>query len=473
MSPKEIFDQRQDAWIVGLNHQAWLARIEQRQQALQKFTARDAYPRILLVQSDPLEFLAGFMAACLCECPVFLGNPSWQASEWQQVLALAQPHLIWGNSPLPEMDNPRLSQPLEQGWIMVPTGGSSGKIRFAIHTWSTLTASVRGCQRHFFGTELEAINSCCWLPLYHVSGLMQFMRSLLTHGHLLLLPQHSFDNNTPLAPAIADFVDPASIQPQQYFLSLVPTQLQRLLQQGNQRLAWLARFQTMLLGGAPAWPELLQLARQHHLRLALTYGMTETASQVATLDPEQFLLGETHTGQVLPHAQITIEDEHHQPLSPNQIGQVMIQSSSLCWGYYPHPFASSDKFSTDDLGYFNDQGDLHIVGRSSRKIISGGQNIYPEEIEDALLGTGMVKDATVLGQPHSEWGQIMIAVVVPKSAAFSLPALAMLLRNKLSSFKQPKQWLVLPTLPRNPQGKVDPILLNEAIQAYSQNQNGG
>lgn len=295
---------------------------------------------------------------------------------------------------------------------------------------------------------------------------MQFMRSLLTHGSLILLPKHCFDNETSLAPEIATFLNPNSEQPHQYFLSLVPTQLQRLLQQGNVRLTWLARFHTILVGGAPTWPALLQVARQHCLRLALTYGMTETASQVATLDPEQFLQGQTDNGQVLPHTQITIADEQHQSLPPHQIGQVVIQSSSLCRGYYPQRFADPDRFVTDDLGYFNDQGDLYIVGRSSRKIISGGENISPEEIEVALLGTGMVRDATVFGQPHSKWGQMVIAVVVPRSASFSLAAVKRTLRDQLSSFKQPKQWIVLSTLPRNSQGKINQTLLREVIQAY-------
>lgn len=464
-SPQAIW-QRED-WILGLNHQRWLERIRQRQQELQAVMEREGYPRVLLVQSDPLEFLAGLMAACLCECPVFLGNPHWQRSEWQQVLSLVQPHVIWDASQLPPVDIPKPApaKQEEKGWILIPTGGSSGQVRFAIHTWETLTASVEGCQRHFSGSELDAINSCCWLPLYHVSGLMQFMRSLITYGKLLLLPRHCFSSEISLTPDMAAFLDPQSEQPHSYFLSLVPTQLQRLLQQGGPRLQWLARFRTILVGGAPAWPALLQAARQHHLRLALTYGMTETAAQVATLDPEQFLLGAAHNGHVLPHAQIAIEHQQHQGIVAPQIGQVVIECASLCKGYYPQLLASPRKFFTDDLGYFNDQGVLHIVGRLSRKIISGGENVFPEEIEEVILSTGMVKDVTVLGQPHPDWGQSITAIVVPASASFSLPALQACLQDQLSPFKQPKQWYVLPHLPRNPQGKIDQSKIRKALQA--------
>ncbi|WP_299485988.1 2-succinylbenzoate--CoA ligase [Acaryochloris sp. IP29b_bin.137] len=463
-SPQVLW-QRQD-WMMGLNNQIWLERTGQRQLELQHWIDREQYPRILLVQTDPLEFLAGFMAACLCDCPVFLGNPHWQRSEWQQVLHLANPQIIWGVSQLPKIDipEPTPTQPKEKGWILIPTGGSSGQIRFAIHTWSTLAASVKGCQRHFFGNQPDAIHSCCWLPLYHVSGLMQFMRSLLTDGQFILLPKHCFSTHPPLVPDIAAFLDSESKQPQQYFLSLVPTQLQRLLQQSDARLQWLARFRTILVGGAPAWPSLLKTARQHQLRLALTYGMTETASQVATLDPNQFLLGAIHNGPVLPHAQITIRDDQLKPVTANTIGQVVIQSDSLCKGYYPQRFASSHQFLTDDIGYFNDYEELHIVGRLSRKIISGGENIFPEEIESVLLGTGMVKDVMVFGEPHPDWGQSITALVVPLSPHFSLPALKSMLANQLSAFKQPQQWHVLPELPRNPQGKIDPAQTRTAVQ---------
>ena len=106
------------------------------------------------------------MAACIAECPVFLGNPNWSSQEWQQVLTLIQPHQIWGSLPVPtEAYPPDTTDAAQRGWIMIPTGGSSGGIKFAIHTWQTLSASVAGFQA-FFHDRLS-IYSCCALPLYH------------------------------------------------------------------------------------------------------------------------------------------------------------------------------------------------------------------------------------------------------------------------------------------------------------------
>jgi O-succinylbenzoic acid--CoA ligase len=236
-----------------------------------------------------LRFLAGFIAACVTGCPVFC-NPSWVKQEWQQVFKLVQPDLIlgygdWGlavrdyyPSPQPAILNPE--------WIMIPTGGSSGQIRFAIHTWQTLMASA-GFSAIFPAPAGKFVLGITAVPCQRSNAIL---RSFTTGGQLVVLPFKEL-----LAGVKCD------IDPGKFFISLVPTQLQRLLE--NPTLAtWLSRFQTVLLGGAPAWPELLEQARNYGIRLAPTYGMTETASGIVTLKPDDFLRGTMSCGQVLPHA---------------------------------------------------------------------------------------------------------------------------------------------------------------------------
>ncbi|MGB3613544.1 MAG: hypothetical protein WBA10_07085, partial [Elainellaceae cyanobacterium] len=132
-------------------------------------------PTIMLAERAPEVFLASFLAACAAQCPVFLANPYWAAEEWNRALTLAQPDMIWRDgtmgSPLETVKADQRNAP-EPGWIMIPTGGSSGQLKFAIHTWETLSASVAGFRQYF---ELDEVNACCTLPVYHVSGLMQFM----------------------------------------------------------------------------------------------------------------------------------------------------------------------------------------------------------------------------------------------------------------------------------------------------------
>ncbi|MGK7872802.1 MAG: 2-succinylbenzoate--CoA ligase [Xenococcaceae cyanobacterium] len=435
-------------WLIGYDNNQFNRLTEELYGQLTQLSKGRKPPKILLGEQNPIRFLASFLAAVAANCPIFLCNPHWVQKEWQQVFDLVQPDLIWGlgtgdwglgtgnwedinlSSSKLKTQNPKL--------IMIPTGGSSGKIRFAIHTWETLTASVRGFHRYF---GEKTVNSFCVLPIYHVSGLMQFLRSFLTRGRLVILPYKALKTG-----------ERGKIDPREFFISLVPTQLQFLLQSDP---GWLSRFHTVLLGGAPAWQSLLNTARKHNIRLAPTYGMTETASQIVTLKPEYFLKENNSSGQVLPHAQVTIRSATGELLGINQIGIISIQADSLCLGYYPQTFTNQQYFKPDDLGFFDAKGYLNIIGRRSYKIITGGENVFPAEVEAAILATQLVTDICVLGLPDQKWGQVVTAVYVPKQPDISTEVIKTAIENKLSKFKQPKYWIKIKSLPRNQQGKVN------------------
>ncbi|MBE9117577.1 2-succinylbenzoate--CoA ligase [Lusitaniella coriacea LEGE 07157] len=460
---EEIKNQK---WLIGHNFHQFDRTF---QDFYQKFKHQEKRSKILLVESSSLRFLAIFLAAVAADCPLFLCNPNWRDREWEQVLQLVQPDIIVGqvNSSLPnfkyfkkykfvseyrEIVIGRIHERWVQSssthksqWdssppphaIMIPTGGSSGKIRFAIHTWETLSASVRGFCQYF---EQEKVNSFCVLPLYHVSGLMQFMRSFTTGGKLLLLPYKSLKSG-----------EKSAIAPQDWFISLVPTQLQFLLKQDA---SWLAKFDTVLLGGAPAWDSLLNEARANKISLAPTYGMTETASQVMTLKPHDFLQKCDGIGRVLPHARVKILGSDGEQCKSYQTGIITLQGDSLFLGYYPQ-LNREKTFKTDDLGYFDDAGYFYVVGRNSRKIITGGENVFPAEVEAAILGTEWVKDVCAIGVRDRAWGEIIVAVYVPQSPKVPLDEVKSAIAPKLSRFKHPKEWIETQQLPRNDQGKVN------------------
>ncbi len=418
--------------------------------------------KVLISEPKPTEFLASFIAAVAAGCQIFLCNPNWGKQEWQQIWKLVQPDIIFGKIPVdqkldknyppkPAPTDNQNHQFFQHHSIMIPTGGSSGKIKFAIHTWETLMSSVGGFQEYF---QVQKINSFCVLPLYHVSGLMQFMRSFSTGGDLVILSSYK------------DIFDKKewNINHNDFFISLVPTQLQSLLQ-NSETAYWLSSFQTVLLGGAPAWEELFDAARNYQIRLAPTYGMTETASQVATLKPEDFLAGNNSNGQMLPHAQIIVKNESGEILGENQIGNIIIKAKSLALGYYPNIFNNFESLATDDLGFFDDRGFLNIVGRRSQKIITGGENVFPTEVEAAILATGLVADVCVVGLADKYWGEVVTAVYVVHYLEVSVEKLLAAIDGKLSKFKQPKYWVRVESLPRNSQGKINQGLLKEiAIQ---------
>ncbi|MCM1983991.1 AMP-binding protein [Lyngbya confervoides] len=457
-APRPAFEQRSHrSWFRGLSQARWVERTTAR---LVQLEAWERPPRLLLLQSDPTEILAGFMAAAIAQCPLFLGNPGWKQQELDQAQAIAQPHLIWADSGDRHCAAPPTNLQ-EIGWIMIPTGGTSGKIKFAIHTWDTLSAAVAGMQQFFFGNDPQPIHSCCVLPLHHVSGLMQFMRSLLTGGELVLCPFADFLQGVSPDPALQDFLNPRSTLPQSFFLSLVPTQLYRWMQHcqnipgGNDhRLGWLAQFYAILLGGAPASSQLLHGARQAQLPLAPTYGMTETAAQVMTLKPQDFLAGKSPPGAVLPHVQLTLVGDMEQT-------QMQWSGRSLFWGYYPQRQAAQ-QFLSDDRAEAQPNGHLKLLGRVSRKIISGGENIYPEEVEAVMLAMPEIQDVCVFGVPDPDWGERVVAAYVSTLNGLSPCDMERWVRSRLAAYKCPKQWWKMERLPRNAQGKLTLATLTTA-----------
>ena len=410
-------------------------------------------PSVILVEPDPIKFIVYFFAGIISGVDLLICDPDWQTQEWDQVFKLVKPDLVLGNRAGGELGDREmvrwgelgdgemgrwgeLGDGTEQSIIGIPTGGSSGKIRFAVHTLSSLTASVSGFARYFATPQ---INSCCTLPLYHVSGLMQLWRCFITQGKLAIFPYKSLKKGKI-----------PEITPENFFISLVPTQLKFLLDSNPH---WLAKFHSVLLGGAPAWRSLLDQARDDNIKLCPTYGMTETASGVVYLRSHDFLNQNNSSGKVLPHATVKIIDNQGKLQHCGEIGTIKIQADSLFCGYYPK-LRTTKSLITDDLGYFDDQGFLYILGRKSQKIITGGKNVFPTEVETAILATGLVKDVCVIGLNDEQWGQVITSLFVP-AENFNLNLLKQKLHGQLSKYKHPKNWLQVDSLQRSDRGKIN------------------
>jgi o-succinylbenzoate---CoA ligase len=403
------------AGVLGMNLEThiyqWLARDRSPLIPLldiQK-TQLEQQPYHLISTADVNQFIVEFFAAVSLGIPVFLTDPRWGQEEQQQLK-----DLIAQGTPVP-------------GRIMIPTGGTSGQLKFAMHTPATLSAAVQGFQE-FYG--FEQINSHCLLPLHHVSGLMQLWRSLLTRGQFIthnnLLPNPGF------------------------VISLVPTQLQRWI---VDRPDWLRSFQAVLIGGAPTPNGLLSQARSAQIPLSPSYGMTETAAMMAALTPVEFLAGATGCGRALPHVQFQIQGGD----------RIAIRSTSLMLGYYPNESLSvEDYWLTDDLGEFDDAGRLQILGRASHKIISGGEKIFPSQVESVIMSTGLVRDVCVFGIPDPEWGERVVACYV---GIVNLSDLQRIVAEQLSYFKQPKNWYQITKIPYNSQGKINLSSLSESMKS--------
>jgi O-succinylbenzoic acid--CoA ligase len=242
----------------------------------------------------------------------------------------------------------------------------------------------------------------CPLPLSHVGGLMVLLRSVIYRTTAVIDgPERLLDDDVTL-------------------VSLVPTQLQRVLDAG---LSAPERLRTVVLGGAPASPALLERAAGARVPVTETYGMTETCSMVAV------------DGWPLPGTEIEIADD----------GEIVVHGPTVAGG---------GALRTGDLGRM-DRGRLHVTGRKDDTIISGGENVAPAEVEAVLAAHPDVDDAAVVGRPDEEWGQAVVALIVPAGDTEPDPeALGAFCRERLAAFKVPKAFETVDSLPRTLSGKL-------------------
>ncbi len=328
---------------------------------------------------------------------------------------------------------------LEDPWILVPTGGTSGQRRWAKHTWTTLMNSAQGYLDYFGDSAADAV---CVLPLHHVGGMMPLVRAILGKGRISWGGYRSIGHGLHIPPGAS--------------VSLVPTQLQRLLSDGQAKDA-LKQAGRIFLGGALAGPALLETARAADLPLAPSYGMTETAAMVTALKPEQFLNGAKGSGHPLPHVSVEWGETVEFPGAPGgKVRRLGLRSSSLCAGYWPedHERDESGIWWTSDAAIALTDGSLDILGRLDRVLISGGENVDAAGVEAVLLGLRGVVDAFVWGQPHPEWGEQVVAALEVDDS-FEPSTYAAWIEAHLTPAERPKRYLPLESLPRNDLGKLD------------------
>ena len=367
-----------------------------------------------------IDRLRAFAGAALVERDgaFFLVDPNWGERERAQWAALAERR--------PE------SWDGVRGWLCIPTGGSSGAMKLARHDERTLGAAVAAFQGHFGVERVDAIGL---LPAWHVSGLMGWARCVFTGGHHRSWSWKRVEHGE----------RPEPLRSGREFLSLVPTQLARLLTDAA-ATAWLREFRAVLIGGGPAWPELRERARAERLPLAFSYGMTETAALVAAQRPAEFLAGDDSSGVPLPHARIETDGE----------GRVVIAAESLFHGYWP-AWRDAGPWRTDDLGEIDCAGRLHVRGRADALIISGGEKVNPAEVEAALRAAGGAElaDVAVVGAPHPEWGREVVALYRgPEELEKRLRAG---IERELAPAKRPKRYVLVPAArwPRDTRGKLN------------------
>ena len=291
------------------------------------------------------------------------------------------------------------------------------------------------------------------MPLFHVAGVNVGILAAAQGARTVVLPE--------INPAeILDLIE----QQQIHHAFWVPAVILMLSQMPDFKDRDYSSLKQIFYGASPITEDLLRLAVEvMGARFTQLYGLTETVGAATYLPPEAHNpeWGKLRScGVPWPQAIIRCVDEAGQPVPTGEVGEIVIKSGFIMKGYWNRPEATEDAirdgfFYTGDAGYFDEDGFLFIHDRVKDMIVSGGENVYPAEVENAIFGHPDVADVVVIGIPDEKWGESVLAIIVPKEGKNpSEESIIAWSKEKIAGYKCPKSIAYLDALPRNPSGKI-------------------
>ncbi|HSJ36665.1 MAG TPA: o-succinylbenzoate--CoA ligase, partial [Planococcus sp. (in: firmicutes)] len=306
-------------------------------------------------------------------------------------------------------------------------------------------------ENHFSSAVSSALNIgispedvwLCVMPLFHISGFSILMRSLVYGMGVQLHPK--FD-----AESCANELGAGTVT----HMSVVAVTLERVLNVLETELMDVSpKFKSMLAGGGPVPVSYIERAEKFGISVLQTYGMTETSSQTTTLQPADAKRKIGSSGKPLFLYQIKIGDD----AAVLEKGEIQIRGPQVTPGYIgkyaEREVQEEGWFPTGDIGYVDEEGFLFVVDRRSDLIVSGGENIYPAEIEKVLLGHPAIREVGVCGMADQQWGEVPAAFVVLNEGV-SMESLREFLKEQIAGYKIPKLIREVEALPRNASNKV-------------------
>ena len=318
-------------------------------------------------------------------------------------------------------------------WAVLWTSGTAGRPRGVSLTVANLRASATAC-----GRRLGLQTDDRWylsLSLAHVGGLALVTRAALLGSAVVARGPFSVE-------AFRTLTSSATVS----HVSLVPTMLAHVLDAGVEASPEL---RCVLVGGARTPLALVERAQAAGFPVALTYGLTEATSQVATAAPGAVPDVPDTVGEPLPGVEVRISDS----------GEILVRGPTIAATYVgsPEPLVDAQGWlHTGDLGAIDARGSLRVTGRIGDRIISGGSNVDPLEVEEVLRAHPAVADAAVTGVPDEEWGELVVAAVVRRTdSTLDSEDLTDHIRAHLGGAKIPRQVRFINAVPRNPNGKID------------------
>ena len=330
-------------------------------------------------------------------------------------------------SPMHNDENLVLNPSGEKVFCIINTSATTGKFKSVPVRWLQIEAHVKA-SANVLGVE-EHDNWLVVLPMFHVSGLSIILRTLYNGTRAII--REKFSEQVVLEALETEDVT---------MVSLVPTVLQRIVERIQA-----PTLRAILLGGEFIPMPLLQECVQRNLPVYKTYGMSETFAQSTTFSIQEHPNKLASVGYPLQGVTIEIRNPDEEG-----VGEVWLLSPMLMKGYLnKEPIKGA--FNTDDIGYVDEDGFLYLLNRRKDIIISGGENIYPKEIEDVLYGMNGILECAVIPVSDPKWGQVPVLCVVTNRSEEDI---SQYLLSRLAKYKVPKRMIYFDALPKNSMGKI-------------------
>jgi fatty-acyl-CoA synthase len=411
------------------------------------FIVGDAGAAGLIFDAKLADLARGLLEKNPVERVISLG-PADGASDYEKLLAGSDE-----TEPVPDQDVDG-----DTPHILMYTAGTTGRPKGAILTqatafWNSVNLLID------LGFSADDRNLVV-LPMFHIGGIGLFTLPMLHLGAAAVI-QRAFD------PAETFRL----IKDERITLFFgVPAVFQMLARQPQFEAGGFDRVRLIMSGGAPLPISLIETYDRAGWVLRQGFGMSEAAPSIATLDHDLYLTKAGSVGRICFHLEARVVDDDGRERPADEAGELVLKGPNLFSGYWNRPEATAEAFRngwfhTGDIARIDADGCLYIVDRKKDMYISGGENVYPAEVEQAVYELEGVAEAAVVGVPDAKWGEVGLAVIVPRPGQTLDPtAIIDHLKGRLAKFKVPKRVLFTEALPRNAAGKV---LKNELRREFT------